>query len=127
MARREYSVRALSVFFGALECATLARSLIFGIGMSATKKQIEKTADGHYVVIDGRKWRATNPNLSEEERQRLVHELMSARREVGRALKAKDTAAERAARDRVQSAKVALGERGPKWWETNTDTETEIK
>jgi hypothetical protein len=85
--------------------------------MSAGKKKIENTADGHYVVIDGRKWRATNPNLSEEERQKWVHELMSARRAVGRALKAKDAIAEKAARERVHAAKVALGERGPKWWE----------
>jgi hypothetical protein len=48
---------------------------------------------------------------------RLVKELMDARREVGRALRAKDAEAERAARRRVHAAKVALGERGPKWWE----------
>ncbi len=29
--------------------------------------------------------------------------------------------AERAARDRVHAAKVALGERGPKWWEGDGD------
>lgn len=86
--------------------------------MSESKKKIEKTEDGHYVIIDGRKWRATNPNLPEDVRQKWVNELMSARREVGRALKAKDTAAEKAARERVQTAKVALGERGPKWWES---------
>ena len=33
------------------------------------------------------------------------------------AKKAGDAEAERAARDRVHAAKVALGERGPKWWE----------
>ncbi len=81
------------------------------------KNTIEKTEDGHYVIIDGRKWRATNPNLPEEERQKWVNELMSARREVGRAKKAEDETAEKAARERVQTAKVALGERGPKWWE----------
>ena len=85
------------------------------------KKQVEKTADGHHVVIDGRKWRATNPNLPEEERQKLVNELMSARREVGRALKAADKPAAQAARDRVQAAKAGLGERGPKWWEEETE------
>lgn len=42
---------------------------------------------------------------------------MRARGDVGRALKAKDPVAEREARDRVNAAKVALGERGPKWWE----------
>lgn len=88
--------------------------------MSTSKKKIEKTADGHYVIIDGRKWRATNPHLPEAERQKWVDELMSARRAVGRALKAKDETAQKAARERVQVAKVALGERGPKWWENET-------
>lgn len=85
--------------------------------MSANKKQIEKTEDGHHVIIDGRKWRATNPHLSETERQELVNELMSARRDVGRALKLGDKEAEQTARNRVHAAKVGLGERGPKWWE----------
>lgn len=76
------------------------------------------TPDSHYVVIDGRKWRATNPNLPEDERKRLVSELMSARRAVGAALKTGDKEAEAAARARVHAAKVSLGERGPKWWET---------
>ena len=80
-------------------------------------KKIEHTPDGHYVIIDGRKWRATNPNLPEELRQKWVNELMSARRAVGAATKANDKAAENKARDRVQAAKEALGERGPKWWE----------
>ena len=80
-------------------------------------KKAEPTPDGHYVIIDGRKWRATNPNLPEDVRQNLVNELMSARRAVAAALKAKDKDAENAARDRVQKAKEGLGERGPKWWE----------
>lgn len=84
------------------------------------KKTVEPTPDGHHVVIDGRKWRATNPNLSAEERQTLVNELMSARRAVGAALKAGDAEAEKAARARVNAAKVGLGERGPKWWESET-------
>lgn len=81
------------------------------------KRRAEPTPDGHYVIIDGRRWRATNPNLPEEERKRWVSELMSARRAVGAALKTGDKGAEEAARARVQTAKEALGERGPKWWE----------
>ena len=81
------------------------------------KKQIEKTEDGHHVVIDGCKWRATNPHLPEAERQKLVNELMAVRRAVAAALKAKDKDAETKARQQVNAAKVALGERGPKWWE----------
>ena len=87
------------------------------------KRTIEPTPDGHHVIIDGRKWRATNPNLPEEERKKWVCELMSARRAVGAALKAKDKEAEEAARDRVQIAKEALGERGPKWWEENRSSD----
>ena len=87
--------------------------------MTKRRKVIEKSADGHHVVIDGRRWRATNPNLPEDERKRLVSELMKARGDVGRALKAKDSPAEREARNRVHAAKVALGERGPKWWEAS--------
>ena len=86
------------------------------------KRKIEKTEDGHHVIIDGRKWRATNPNLPEEERQKLVNELMKARRDVGAALKSGDSGdkdAEKEARNRVNAAKIALGERGPKWWEEN--------
>ena len=86
------------------------------------KKHVEPTPDGHHVIIDGRKWRATNPNLAPEERQKLVNELMSARRAVGAALKAKDAEEEKAARARVSAAKIALGERGPKWWEEKPDT-----
>lgn len=78
---------------------------------------VQPTPDGHHVVIDGRKWRATNPNLPEDERKRLVSELMAARRAVGSALKAGDKDAETQARARVHAAKIALGERGPKWWE----------
>lgn len=86
--------------------------------MSAeSRKSIERTPDGHHIVIDGRRWRATNPNLPEEERARLVSDLMQARRDVSAALKRKDSDAEKEARARVHAAKVALGERGPKWWE----------
>jgi hypothetical protein len=82
-----------------------------------TKKKIERTPDNRYIIINGRRWRATNPNLSEDERKRLVSELMRARRAVGAELKAGDKAAEEEARARVHAAKVALGERGEKWWE----------
>jgi len=46
-----------------------------------------------------------------------VRELISARSAVGWAKRKNDAGAEKAARARVQAAKVALGERGPKWWE----------
>ncbi|HYI35157.1 MAG TPA: hypothetical protein VEX39_01010 [Thermoleophilaceae bacterium] len=75
----------------------------------------EKTPDERYVIIEGRRWRATDPCLPEDRRRELVRELMSARSAVGWAKRREDPVAERAARDRVHTAKVALGERGPKW------------
>ncbi|WP_205472498.1 hypothetical protein [Nocardioides sp. SYSU D00038] len=74
----------------------------------------EPTADGRYVVIDGRRWRATDPAIPEERRGELQRALMAWRREVKRT---KGTHEERGARDGVQAAKVALGERGTPWWE----------
>ncbi len=72
-----------------------------------------RTPDGRYIVVDGVVWRATRPDLSEEERDRLVKQLMAARRAVGQAA---DDAAMKTARAAVNAAKVALGERGPVWW-----------
>lgn len=77
----------------------------------------ERTPDGRYVVIKGRRWRATDPDIPEAEAAELRRALMDARRAVGAALKAQDAAAERAARAAVHAAKVALGERGTPWWE----------
>lgn len=74
------------------------------------------TPDGRYFVVKGQLWRRTNPALDETERQRLVKELMTARREVKMAKKAEDASLLKAAREHVHAAKVALGERGPVWW-----------
>lgn len=84
---------------------------------------VEHTPDGRWIVVDGRRWRATDPDLPEERRKELVSELMSARSAVGWAKRKDDPEAERAARDRVHAAKVALGERGPKWWEDGDGAE----
>jgi hypothetical protein len=81
------------------------------------RTDVELTADGHYIVIDGRRWRATDPTIPEPVRQQLVNDLMRARRDVGRALREADESAETEARARVNRLKIALGERGPKWWE----------
>ncbi len=74
------------------------------------------TPDGRYFVVRGRLWRCSNPSLTAEDRATLTHELMSARRAKGVAMRAGDELAREAARRRVDSAKVALGERGPPWW-----------
>lgn len=74
------------------------------------------TPDGRYFVVKGRLWRTSNPGLAPDVRQNLVDQLMTARRQVGLALKAGDKDAERQARAAVDAAKRALGERGPVWW-----------
>ena len=75
--------------------------------------------DGSHVVIGGRRWRASDPSIPESLRSQLVHELMAARRAVKVA--GEDPTAVAGARARVQDAKVALGERGGRWWEPAPD------
>ncbi|MCV9996048.1 DUF3253 domain-containing protein [Paeniglutamicibacter sp. ZC-3] len=72
-------------------------------------KTPDTTPDGHHLIINGRKWRASDPSIPPKLRQELVEELMAARRAV--------KAHENEARARVNDAKIALGERGQPWWE----------
>jgi hypothetical protein len=74
----------------------------------------EHTDDGRYILVAGRRWRATDPMIPPERSAELRSALMAWRRQV-RAVRG--TEAERSARDGVQAAKVALGERGCPWWE----------
>ncbi|HEY0137302.1 MAG TPA: hypothetical protein VGB85_24635 [Nannocystis sp.] len=78
------------------------------------KAKYPETPDGRYFVVRGRLWRRANPGLTEEEREALVRELMTARRAVQAALKSGEGLA--AARMKVDVAKRGLGERGPVWW-----------
>lgn len=73
------------------------------------------TPDGRYFVVRGRLWRTTNPALAEDVRQSLVSDLMTARRAVREALHDGGAGLARA-RAAVDTAKIALGERGPVWW-----------
>jgi hypothetical protein len=68
-----------------------------------TLTEPERTPDGRHIIVDGRRWRASDPGIPDALRAELVAELMAARRTQQRA--------------RVQDAKVALGERGDPWWE----------
>ncbi|WP_313197183.1 hypothetical protein [Rhizobium sp.] len=83
-----------------------------------TRERVLTTPDGRYIVVRGRLWRKENPHLPEDERKRLVSELMSARRAVKEA--ADDPDRLRAARKAVDAAKIGLGERGPVWWTDGT-------
>ncbi|WP_085810728.1 hypothetical protein [Sphingomonas sp. TZW2008] len=75
------------------------------------------TPDGRYIVVRGRLWRRADPSLSDDRRKALVDDLMHARRAVRTAKAADDAQALAEARARVDAAKVALGERGPVWWQ----------
>lgn len=74
------------------------------------------TPDGRYFVVRGRLWRKSNPALAHAERQALVKRLMAARRVVRDALRVDDRDALAGARAEIDTAKIALGERGPVWW-----------
>ena len=74
----------------------------------------EHTSDGRYILVGGRRWRATDPMIPPERAAELRSALMAWRREVKAV---RGTAAEPAPRAGVQAAKVALGERGQPWWE----------
>ncbi len=74
---------------------------------------VERSEDGRYVVVDGRRWRASDPSIPDHFRAELVAELMAARRDV----RTDPTSA----RPRVHDAKVALGERGRPWWQEPTE------
>ncbi len=69
------------------------------------------------MVVKDRLWRVANPYISQGQRAILVRELMNARREVKAALASGDNNQLSAARNAVNDAKVALGERGPVWWQ----------
>lgn len=75
------------------------------------------TPDGRYLVVRGRLWRTSDPRLAPDVRAAHVQALMAARRAVHAAQRAGDPDALAAARRAVHAAKVALGERGPVWWD----------
>lgn len=77
--------------------------------------------DKRHLLINGRRWRRSDPTIPHALRAEMVAELMSARRAVGEAIRAGDVAAQRFARVRVHDAKTALGERGRSWWEASPD------
>ena len=83
--------------------------------MTEAKSSPCATPDGRYIVVRGRLWRAANPHLPQDRRAALVAELMQARRDVHQGRQ--DPSRVKLARARVHAAKVALGERGPPWWQ----------
>ena len=105
------SRRALVLKDSASDCSIQPRLVDFGCllqNRTVPEPRATPTPDGRYVLIGGRRWRATDPHIPDSLRSELVAELMSARRDVRT-----DAAM---ARPRVNDAKVALGERGDPWW-----------
>jgi len=88
--------------------------------MAASRRRAQASEATH-LVIDGRRWRKSDPSIPEKLRSELVHALMDARRAVLAAKRAADPVAEKAARARVQDAKLALGERGEPYWEERSE------
>lgn len=75
--------------------------------------------DDRWLVIDGRRWRRTDPSLPDDVVEALTSHLGRSRSAVRRAKASGDAVELRAARDRVQLAKTGLGERGAYWWEVD--------
>lgn len=96
-------------------------TLAGGVRPTSTLVLMEHTEDGRHIIVDGRRWRAADPALSEDVAGRL-------RSHLGRARSAVRTASgddeRRAARDRVQLAKEGLGERGDAWWDLEIEDRT---
>src|SRR5687768_6238617 len=72
------------------------------------------TLDSVHLVVRGRLWRLSNPDLDPQGRECIVNGLMAARRAVCSVRF--DPNALAGIRGRVDAAKRALGERGPVWW-----------
>jgi hypothetical protein len=70
-----------------------------------------------WMVIDGRRWRRTDPCLPPELVEALKSHLGRGRSGVGTAKRAGDDDGVARARRRVGLAKLGLGERGPYWWD----------
>lgn len=75
-----------------------------------------KTDDGHYIIVNGRKWRATDPLVPDNALAELKHFLAKGRSGARRQNK-NDMQKLSLSRKTTGLAKLGLGERGkPEWW-----------
>lgn len=74
--------------------------------------------DSRWLIIDGRRWRRTDPSLPSDLVEALTSHLGRARSAIRTAKRRGDDEVEKEARGRVDLAKHGLGERGPRWWES---------
>ena len=82
----------------------------------------EPSDEGKWLVVDGRRWRRTDPTIPDDALARLKSHLGRGRSGVRTA---EDDAQLAATRHRTQLAKVGLGERGTPWWEQDDDERRE--
>lgn len=75
------------------------------------------TDDERWLVIDGRRWRRTDPSLPVDVVEALTSHLGRGRSGVRAGTRAGDDERVTASRRRVGLAKAGLGERGPYWWD----------
>ncbi|MGB9012521.1 MAG: hypothetical protein WCB95_06640 [Aeromicrobium sp.] len=75
-----------------------------------------------WLIIDGRRWRRTDPSLPSDVVEALTSHLGQGRSGVRTAKRHGDEEGEAVARRRVNLAKHGLGERGPRWWESDEAT-----
>jgi hypothetical protein len=73
--------------------------------------------DERWLVVNGRRWRRTDPCLPEDVAAALRSHLGRGRSAVGAGTRSGDDERVTDARRRVGLAKHGLGERGPRWWE----------
>ncbi|TFC94097.1 MULTISPECIES: biopolymer transporter Tol [Cryobacterium] len=76
-----------------------------------------RSEDERWLVINGRRWRRTDPCLPADVVTLLQSQLGRGRSSVRSAKAAGDDEAVALARRRVGIAKHGLGERGPYWWD----------
>ena len=80
-------------------------------------READPRDDDRWLVINGRRWRRTDPCLPAELVEALKSHLGTGRSTVGAAKRAGDDDRVAAARRRVGLAKLGLGERGAYWWD----------
>lgn len=83
--------------------------------------QSDAVDDERWLVINGRRWRRTDPALPCDLVEALKSELGRGRAGVRTAKITADAEQVARARRRVGLAKTGLGERGPYWWERPVD------
>jgi len=77
-------------------------------------------SEPHWLDVDGRRYRATDPAIPSGFREEIFAELLRARRAIQILKPTRDHALIGHNRRQAYAAKVALGERGEPWWDEPT-------